>query len=89
MEHEFSEFRESNKSLNWSQFKDPISHMCFAGAVIASWALMQEVAASSPFTVITNIFRKKLHLLSLFCSNVTTKIKTTKSIITLRNEIRK
>ena len=29
--------------------------MCLAGAVVASWSLMLEVAGSSPFTVMTNI----------------------------------
>ena len=42
--------------MNWSQFKDSVSHMCLAGAVVASWSLTQEVAGSSPFTVMTNIF---------------------------------
>ena len=42
--------------MNWSQFKDPVSHMCLASAVAASWSLTQEVAGSSPFTVMTNIF---------------------------------
>ena len=32
--------------------RDPVSHMCLAGAVVASWPLTQEVAGS----VITNIF---------------------------------
>ena len=41
--------------MNWAQFKDPVSHMFLAGAVVASWSLTQEVAASSPFTVMTNI----------------------------------
>ena len=43
-------------SMNWVQFKDPVSHMCLAGAVVTSWSLMQEVAGSNPFTVMTNIF---------------------------------
>ena len=30
--------------------------MCLAGAVVASWSLTQEVAGSSLFTVMTNIF---------------------------------
>ena len=30
--------------MNWAQFKDPVSHMCFAGAVVTSWSLTQEVA---------------------------------------------
>ena len=35
--------------MNWAQFKDPISHMCFAGAVVAHWSVTQEVADLSPF----------------------------------------
>ena len=35
--------------MNWAQFKDPVSHMCLAGTVVASWSLIQEVAGSSPF----------------------------------------
>ena len=30
--------------MNWAQFKDPVSHMCLAGAVVACWSLTQEVA---------------------------------------------
>ena len=30
--------------------------MCFAGAVVASWSLTQEVAGSSLFTVMTIFF---------------------------------
>ena len=30
--------------------------MCLSGTVVASWSLTQEVAASTPFTVMTNIF---------------------------------
>ena len=30
--------------------------MCLAGAVVACWSLTQEVAGSSPFTVMANIF---------------------------------
>ena len=40
-------------SMNWVQFKDPVSHMCLAGAVVTSWSLTQEVASSSYFTVMT------------------------------------
>ena len=43
-------------SLNSDQFNDPISHMCLASTVVTSWSLIQEVAGSSPLTVITNIF---------------------------------
>ena len=35
--------------MNWTQFKDPVSHMCLAGDVVASWSLAQEVAGLSPF----------------------------------------
>ena len=42
--------------MNWTQFKDPVSHMCLAGTVVVSWSLIQEVAGSSPFTLMTNIF---------------------------------
>ena len=42
--------------MNWAQFQDPVSHMCLAGSVVASWSLTQEMAGSSPFTVMTNIF---------------------------------
>ena len=41
--------------MNCAQFEDPVSHT-FAGAVAASWPLTQEVAGSSPFTVMKNIF---------------------------------
>ena len=37
--------------MNCVQFKDPVSHMCLAGTVVASWSLTQEVAGSSPFIV--------------------------------------
>ena len=29
--------------MNWAQFKDPMSHMCLGGAVVACWSLTQEV----------------------------------------------
>ena len=35
--------------MNWAQFKDPVSHIRIAGAVVAAWSLMQEVAGASPF----------------------------------------
>ena len=50
-------------SMNWAQFKDPISHMCLAGAVVASWSLTQELAGSNPFSVMTN---NSLNLLKTF-----------------------
>ena len=48
--------------MNWAQFKDPVSHMCIAGAVVTSWSLTQEVAGSSFFTVMTNILSLNSHL---------------------------
>ena len=30
--------------------------MCLVGTVVASWSLAQEVAGSSPFTIMANIF---------------------------------
>ena len=45
MEQDFSEFRESDKSLKY----DP-------GSVIASWSLTQEVVGSNPCSEMTNIF---------------------------------
>ena len=42
--------------MNLDQRKDPVSHMCLTGAVIESWSLTQEVAGSSPFTLMRIIF---------------------------------
>ena len=42
--------------MNWAQFKDPVSHMFLVSAVVASWSLTQNMAGSSHFTVMTNIF---------------------------------
>ena len=42
--------------MNWAQIKNPVSHVCLVGDVVASWSLTQEVAGLSPFTVMTNIF---------------------------------
>ena len=36
-------------SMNWSQFKYSVSHMCLAGALVASWSLTQEVAGVCSF----------------------------------------
>ena len=40
--------------MNWAKFKDPVSHMCLAGTVVASRSPTQEVAGLSPFN--DNIF---------------------------------
>ena len=42
--------------MNWDPFKDPVSHMCLAGTVVASWSLTEQVADLNPFTVMTNLF---------------------------------
>ena len=34
----------NHSSVNGAQFKDPISHMCLAGTVVASWSLTHGVA---------------------------------------------
>ena len=36
------------RSMNWAQFKDPVSHMLLS--------LTQEMVGLCPFTVMTNIF---------------------------------
>ena len=55
--------------MNWAQFKDPVSHMCLAGAVVASWSLTRGgwEAGSSPFTVITTIFVTKFSENKFLC----------------------
>ena len=39
----------NHRSMNWAQFKDPVSHMCLAGTVVACWPLTQEVAGWQEF----------------------------------------
>ena len=41
--------------MNWAQFKDPVSHMCLSGAVVACWFVAQEVAGSN-----THFLKKKI-----------------------------
>ena len=48
----------NHSSMNWAEFKDPVSHVHLAGTVVASWSLTKDVAGSSPFTVTTNIYVK-------------------------------
>ena len=59
-------------SMNWSQFKDPVSHMCLAGTVVACWFLTQETTGSN--LLITNIFvtefTGKTQLFSVTLSNM-------------------
>ena len=46
----------NHRSMKWAQFKDPVYHICLAGAVVASRCLIQEVAGLNPFSEVTNIF---------------------------------
>ena len=39
----------NHSSMNCADFKDLVSHVCLAGAVVASWSLTWEVEGSSPF----------------------------------------
>ena len=45
----FSKLRESDLKHELGQFKDSISHICFAGTVLASWSLTQKKVGSRPF----------------------------------------
>ena len=44
--------------MNWAQFKDSVSHMCLAGAVVESWSLTQVVEGST--LLMTNILSLNL-----------------------------
>ena len=46
----------NHPSMNWAQFKDPVSHMHLAGSTLVSYTRGSWVAGLNPFTVITNIF---------------------------------
>ena len=52
-------------SMNWSRYKDPVSHMCLAGTVVASWFSTQETAGLNPFTIMS-YFCDWIHSLRLF-----------------------
>ena len=39
----------NHRGMNWTQFKDPVSHMCLTGAVVPCWSLTQETAGSNSF----------------------------------------
>ena len=41
--------------MKYGKFKDPVSHMCLAGTMVASWSLIQEVAGLNSFTAMTFI----------------------------------
>ena len=56
--------------MNWAGYKDPVSHMCVADTVVASWSLTQEVAGLSPFTVMTNFLSlNSLNSVNIFSKN--------------------
>ena len=38
--------------MNWAQFKDPVSHMCLAGTVVASWSLTQVAGWNNLFKIV-------------------------------------
>ena len=41
--------------MDWSEFKEPASHMCFTGTVVATWFPTQEMEGLRPFTVVTSV----------------------------------
>ena len=47
--------------MNWAQFKDPVSHVSgwHCGSILVSYTRGGWVAVSSPFTVMTNIYRSQ------------------------------
>ena len=49
--------------MNWAQFKDPVSHMCLDGIVVASLSLMKEVAGPSNCnaSIFVTEFSEKVH----------------------------
>ena len=43
--------------MNWAEFKDPVSHVCLAGTVVACCFVIQEEAGSNT-QILQNSFRK-------------------------------
>ena len=41
--------------MNWAQFRHPVSQVCLAGTVVASWPLTQEVAGWQVRALLLNI----------------------------------
>ena len=64
----------SHWSMNWAQFKDPVSDICLAGAVVVSWSQTQEVAGLSSFIVMTYIL---CHWIQRFQRNILEKLQWT------------
>ena len=60
LEQEFTEFKIKGVwqiTEAWIGLNDNVSHICLAGALVASWWQRGGwVAGSNPFTVMTNIF---------------------------------
>ena len=50
--------------MNLAQFKDPVSHMCLTGAVVACWSLTQAMAGWQVRAFYCNekYFRNEKHL---------------------------
>ena len=44
--------------MNWAQSKDPVSHMCLAVAVVASWSLTQRWLGGRFGAFYSNIYRE-------------------------------
>ena len=53
-------------SINLAQFKDSVSQVCLAGAMVASWSLTQEVVGSIPFNDNYFLFLNSLNSLKTF-----------------------
>ena len=56
-------------SMNSVQLKDPISHICLVGAVVASWSRTQEMAGSSPFNDKYFLSANSLNSVTIFRKN--------------------
>ena len=58
--------------------------MCLAGAVVVFWSLKQEVAGSSPFTVMANIFVTEFAEIS---ENVLGKLNWPENLFVVTSEV--
>ena len=83
MERKLSEFSESDKPLTHEsgQFKDPVSHLCPASAVVLSWGLTLEAVGSK--SLMTNIFVAEF---TKFSGNILGKIQLQTSVKTTMNK---
>ena len=51
----------NHQSMNWAQFKDPVSHMGIAGTTVSSWnvqALLMTNSFATKFADFSETFRK-------------------------------